>query len=160
MHPATFPPVPLYSSNLWQPWISKIRLNIAFSISFPDLPGANVRVKNWTSTKFHLTHWGRVMHICVGKITIIVSDNVLYPLPVPSHIWTNAGLLLIGPLGTNFSEILIEILIFSFTKMRLKLSSAKWRPFRLGLDELMSGSDLVTWKVLWYMWTPCPGNHS
>ena len=29
-------------------------------------------------------------------------------------IWTNAGILLIGPLGTNFSEILIEIHIFSF----------------------------------------------
>ena len=27
-------------------------------------------------------------------------------------IWTNAGILLIGPLGTNFSEILIEIYIF------------------------------------------------
>ena len=23
--------------------------------------------------------------------------------------WTNAGVLLVGPLGTNFSEILIEI---------------------------------------------------
>ena len=36
---------------------------------------------------------------------------------------------IIGPLGTNFSEILIEILTFSFNKMRLKMSSAKWRPF-------------------------------
>ena len=51
-------------------------------------------------------------------------------------IWTNAGLLLIGPLGTNFSEILIEILTFSFRKMRLKVSSAKRRPFCLGLNML------------------------
>ena len=47
---------------------------------------------------------------------------------------TNAGLLLIGPLGTNVSEILIEILTFSFKKMRLKMSSAKRRPFCLGLN--------------------------
>ena len=38
-------------------------------------------------------------------------------------IWTNGGILLIGPLGTNFSEILIEINTFSFKKMHLKMSS-------------------------------------
>ena len=54
-------------------------------------------------------------------------------------IWTNAGLLLIGPLGINFSEILIEILTFSFKKMRLKVSSVKRRPFCLGLNVLMAG---------------------
>ena len=26
-----------------------------------------------------LTHWGRVTHICVGKLTIIGSDNGLSP---------------------------------------------------------------------------------
>ena len=52
--------------------------------------------------------------------------------------WTSAGILLIGPLGTNFSEISIRILVFSFTKMRLKVSSAKWRPFCLGLNVLMA----------------------
>ena len=40
-------------------------------------------------------------------------------------IWTNAGLLAIGSLGTNFSEILIKIQNFSFKKMHLKMSSAK-----------------------------------
>ena len=43
--------------------------------------------------------------------------------------WTNAGLLLIEPLGTNFSEIWIEIRNISFMKMHSKMSSAKWRPF-------------------------------
>ena len=51
-------------------------------------------------------------------------------------IWTNVGTLLIGPLGTNFSEIIIWIQTFSFKKMPLKMSSAKWRPFCLGLNEL------------------------
>ena len=51
-------------------------------------------------------------------------------------IWTNARILLIGPLGTNFSQILIEIYTFSFKKMHLKMSSGKWRPFCLGLNVL------------------------
>ena len=66
-----------------------------------------------------LTHLGRVTHICVSKLTIIGSDNGLSPDRRQAIIWTNAGILLIGPLGTNFSEILIEILKFSFKKMRL-----------------------------------------
>ena len=56
-----------------------------------------------------LTHWGQVRHICVNKLTIIGSDNGLSPGQCQAIIWTNAGILLIGPLGTNFSEILIEI---------------------------------------------------
>ena len=48
-------------------------------------------------------------HICVGKLTIIGSDNGLLPGRHQAIIWTNAGLLLIVPLGTNLSEILIEI---------------------------------------------------
>ena len=51
-------------------------------------------------------------------------------------IWTNAGISLIGPLGTNFSEILIWIHIFSVKKMHLKMLSGKWRPFCLGLNVL------------------------
>ena len=52
-----------------------------------------------------LTHWGRVTHICVVKQTVIGSDNGLSPGRRQAIIWTNAGILLIGPLGTNFSEI-------------------------------------------------------
>ena len=47
-----------------------------------------------------LTHWGRVTHICVGKLTIIGSDNGLSPGRRQAIIWTYAGILLIGPLGT------------------------------------------------------------
>ena len=77
------------------------------------------------------------MHICVVKLTIIGTDNDLSPGRRQAIIWTNAGKLLIGPLGTNFSEILIGIQIFSFKKMHLKMLSAKWRPFCLGLNVLM-----------------------
>ena len=72
-----------------------------------------------------LTHWGRVTHICVSKLTIIGSDNGLPPDRRRAIIWTNAGILLIGPLGTNLSETLIEIHAFSFKKMHLKTSSGK-----------------------------------
>ena len=83
-----------------------------------------------------LTHWGRETHICISKLTIIGSDNGLSPDRCQAIIWTSAGILLIGHLGTNFSEILIEIITFSFKKMHLKVSSAKWRPCCLGLNVL------------------------
>ena len=51
-------------------------------------------------------------HICVGKLTIIGSDNDLSPERRQAIIWTNAGILLIGSFGPNFSEILIEIQTF------------------------------------------------
>ena len=81
-----------------------------------------------------LTHWDRVTHICIANLTIIGSDNGLSPCWCQAIIWTNAGILLIGPWGTNFSEILIIIHTFSFKKMHLKMLSAKWRPFSLGLN--------------------------
>ena len=83
-----------------------------------------------------LTHWGRVTHICVGKLTTIVSDNGLSPGRCQAITWTNDGILLIGPLGTNFSEILIEIYTFSFKKIHLKMSSGKCWSSYLGLSVL------------------------
>ena len=77
-----------------------------------------------------LTHWGQVTHICVSKIIIIGSENGQHQ----AIIWTNVGIVLIGPLGMNFSEILIEINIFSFKKMHLKILSVKWRPSCLSLS--------------------------
>ena len=58
-------------------------------------------------------------YICASKLTI-GSDNGLSPGRRQAIIWTNAKILLIRPLGTNCSEILIEIHAFSFTKMYLK----------------------------------------
>ena len=44
------------------------------------------------------------MHIYISKLTIIGSNNGLSPVRRQAIIWTNAGILLIGPLGTNFYE--------------------------------------------------------
>ena len=63
-----------------------------------------------------LTHWGWVMHICVNKVPIIGSDNGLSPGWRKAIIWTIAVILLIGPSGTNFSKILIEMYTFSYKK--------------------------------------------
>ena len=73
------------------------------------------------------------MHICVGKLTIIGSENGLSPGRRQAIIRTNAGILLIGTLGTNFSEILSEIHTFS-----QKMSPEKCQPFCLGLNVLTS----------------------
>ena len=96
------------------------------------------------------THWGRekvLFHIITflfenmylkwsAKYPVnyisLGSCNGLSPVRRQSIIWTNADLLLICPLGTNFNEIWIQVLIFPFKKMRLKISSAKWHPFYPG----------------------------
>ena len=105
---------------------------------FPGLLGLRLRVlkKNSVLSDYVLTHWGRVMHICVSKLIVIGSDNGLSPGRRQAITWTNAGILLIAALGTNFSEILIEIATFSFKKMHLKMSSGEWRQFCLGLNVL------------------------
>ena len=89
----------------------------------------------------------------VFPTTIIASDNGLSPAQRQTIIWTNAGILVIGPLGINFSKILIAIQTFSFKKMHLKISCAKKRLFRLGLNVLINyviiGSDNgQTYKLL------------
>ena len=83
-------------------------------------------------------------HICVSKLTIIGSDNGLPPDRRQAIIWTDAGILLIRTLTTNFSEILGEMHSFSFKKMHLKMSSAKERLFGLGLNELRL-ANIPTW---------------
>ena len=100
------------------------------------------------------TYRGRVMHICVSNLTIIGSDNGLSSGRRQAIIWTNAGILLIGPLGTNFGAILIEIETFSFRKMHMNMSSVKRRPFCLGRNVL---------RILWPGEDSNPGvsgNHS
>ena len=83
-----------------------------------------------------LTHWGGVTHICIDKLIIIGSDNGLSPDPRQAIIWTNAGLLSIGPLLTYFGEHLIKIQQFSLKKMHMKMLSLKWHPSCLGLNVL------------------------
>ena len=56
-----------------------------------------------------LFHWGRMTHLCVINLTITDLDNGLSPGRHRVIIWTSAGIMLIGLLGANFSEILIGL---------------------------------------------------
>ena len=120
-----------YSSWMLHPHWLILRLS-QWWWSNPKEYGQINHTDNWQST-----HWGRVTHICVSKLTSVGSDNGLSPGRRQAILWTSAGILLIGPLGRNFSENLIEIHIFSFKKMHLQMSSGKWRPFCLSLNELI-----------------------
>ena len=83
-----------------------------------------------------LTHWGRVMYICIGKLTIIGSNNGLSHGGHQAIMWTNPGILSIGPLGTNLSDILMGNQTFSFMKMHFKMSSVKCHQFCLSLNVI------------------------
>ena len=119
-----------------------IRIDYCYKLSM-----FNTNIARHTAHVYHssmiwyLTHWGRMTHICVSKLTSIGSDNGLSPGWHQAIIWTYAGILLIGPLGTDLSEILIEIYTFPFKKMHLNVSSGKSRPFRLGLNVLTTAYD-------------------
>ena len=89
----------------------------------------------WISIFYSRKLWLWISQVVAGW-SIIGSDNGLAPDRHQAIIWTNAGILSSEPLGTNFSEILIKIHIFSFKKMHLQMSSGKWRPFCLGLSVL------------------------
>ena len=106
------------------------------------------------------------MHIYVGNLTIIASDNGLAPGWCQAIIWTNAGILLIRPLGINFSEILIKIHTFSFYETHLKMSSVKRRPSFLSLNMIIydlsttddheeeEGNETSSFIPLWFSFTP------
>ena len=68
-------------------------------------------------------------HICVRELGQHWFREWLVAWSAPSHYLNRWWLIVNWPLGTNFSEIRIKIHNFSFMKMNLKVSSAKWRPF-------------------------------
>ena len=119
------------------------------------LPGCFIGIQIKYSCSI-LTHWGRETHICVGKLTIIGSDNGLSSIRRQAIIWTIVGISLIGPLGTNFSEILKVIQTFSFKKMHLKMSSAKWGPFvSASMCYLISGHHCLREPSSNWLKVPC-----
>ena len=88
-----------------------------------------------------ITHWrlGTYIYILVNWI-INGSGNGLSPARCQAITSTNADSLLIKPLGTNFSETLFEIQLFSFRWMHLKILSGKFQPFCSGLTMITKAS--------------------
>ena len=100
-----------------------------------------------------LTHWGRVMHICISKLIIIGSENDLEPGRRQPIIWTNAGVLLVRTSETHASEILSKTHKFPFKRMHLKMSSVKWWQFCLDLKVIKRS---VRFTLDWiYNWSIC-----
>ena len=108
-------PMPAMSANLNQVWSEN-----RYGTKCSDCQSYSTSPEMCTGFTFlmlFLTHCDRVTHICVGTNTNIGSDNGLSPGRRQAIIWTNAGILFIEPLGTNFSGITSEIHTFSFKKM-------------------------------------------
>ena len=107
-----------YNDTVWsvQTPIMKVKWFYEHVISVVGIPllGLMIFILNRGPT---LSHWGLVMHIYISNLTIIGSNNGLSPGWPQAIIWNSAGILLIGPLGTNSSEIFIQIYIFSFKNM-------------------------------------------
>ena len=79
-------------------------------------------------------HYGRETHICASKLGAIDSDNGLSPVRCQVIIWTNAGLIPIGPLGSYLSEIVIKAI---FIQEKAVEMSAKQKPFHPGFNVLI-----------------------
>ena len=75
--------------------------------------------------RYALTHWSRVTHLRVSKLTIIGSDKGLSPGRHQAINWTNAGISLIWTWGSNFNEMLNEIHTFSFKKNAFERTGLK-----------------------------------
>ena len=88
----------------------------------------------WAWCYFAFNSPGRVTHMRVSNLAIIGSDNGLSPGRRQAIIWTNAAILLIHTGGTNLIQISMLIHTFSFKEMHLKMSSAEWWQFCLGLN--------------------------
>ena len=99
-----------------------------------------------------LTHRSRVTHKGVGKSTIIDSDDAMSPGWRQAIIGTNAVIMLIDPVATNNNEMFNEIHTFSFQEMHLKISSAKRRPFCLGLYVSRTAVDGIVVTMHRGMW--------
>ena len=97
--------------------------------------------------KCYLTHRGRVTHVCVNYLNITGWYNGLWPCRRQAITWTNAGTLLIWTIGTHSNKILSAIHIFSFAKINLKTSSAKWGTLRIGLNVPNSDCDWIDMVV-------------
>ena len=114
----------------------ELRCFVCYKFIFINPIICRVIVQQSAGCQITLTHQGRATHICVSELIIIGRRQVI--------IWTKVGILLIWPLGINFSEIVIEINTFSFKKMHLKMASAKLRLFRLGLSVLNNSTTVVS----------------
>ena len=83
-----------------------------------------------------------------NNLAIIVSDNGLSPCRCQAIIWTNAGLLLIGPSGTNFSKNINSYIFIqenAFVNFVCKIAATLSPPQWFNLFTIL------------FLWCPCRG---
>ena len=92
----------------------------------------------------------------VSKLTIIGSDNGLSPSRRQAIIWKNYRILLIGPLETNFSEILIvtsyvfvkenalENVVWKMAAILCRPQCVKWYASRIFVAHFSSAAEAIT----------------
>ena len=106
-------------------------------------------------TNVRLTNWAQVTHICVRKLNIIGSGNGLSLSGRQVITWINVDILLIGILGTNFSEILrfhsrrCIWKCLRYGGIFFRLQCVKQRGFRRG-NQGMNWS-CVIWLGMWFV---------
>ena len=103
----------------------------------------------------HFRHASKY-YINSSSAAYICSGNGLSPVRRKAITLTYAGLLSIGPLETNFSEIRIEIQNVLYMKMQLATPFAKWQPFYPGVgDELVLHRRSLAHEVTYIIITVC-----
>ena len=117
------------------PWCMSGSLTCGDGENVPGIPGACAPtiLRIWQEAHSVLTH---LLINASANWVSIGSGNDLSLVRHQAINWTNAALVSIGPLWTNFTDTLIEIQMFSFKNTQLRMSSAKWRPFCARGDEL------------------------
>ena len=108
----------------------------------------------------HLTQWGRTTHICVSKLTIIISENGLSPGRRQVIIWANNGILLIRTWGTNFSDILnrnsyIFIQDNSFENVVWNMAAICSRPQYVNRIFIVEIDKTFSWQMRLFLYNVC-----
>ena len=96
---------------------------------------------------YAFTHWGRKTHICIREHASTGSDNGLSPGRRQAIIWTIAGILSIGPSGTNFCEMSVDIYTLLSKNNTSKMSSGEAGQFVFA--PICKSSLTGTWAILW-----------
>ena len=144
-------PEPMLTPHQQILWHSSERNFIGIIISAPD----NNLKNEFENQTFKITltsprsQWVnslRPRNVYMHQWTGSALDQIM-ACSAPSHYMNQCWFIVDWNLWKNYSEILIKIRIFSFKKMNLKMSSAKWWPCCLGCNVLIMATSLYcSWR--------------
>ena len=141
---------------LWVPWVSRwlfiLSVNCLQQMRNPCY-AKTTRVNERVLTKQAQLECSICSCGLMCQNSLRPSGAYIRPQPIQCQAinCVNAVLLPIGPLGTNFSQLLFEIQIFSIKKMRLKMSSEKM-PAILSRSQCVKRNCPARYVITW-AWT-------